>query len=912
MSILRSAAVMAFCAGCAAAAPTILHVAVDGTAKGPGTAAAPYATLEQARDAIRAMQPRPAGGVTVMVHAGTYELTQSFALTAADSGTAEAPVVYQAVPGDEVRLSGGQDVPTDALRAVDEDDVLKRLDPAARGQVLQADVKALGVDLGQFPPRYRGAPAVPELFFNDQRMTLARWPNEGWTHIKSILDQGAVPRNNDKSKQGGIFEYDGDRPSRWDVDAGVWLLGYWCFDWFEETIRIKAIDTEKLTIELAEPTVYGVRQGNPSPRRFCALNVLEELDSPGEYYLDRANGRLYFWPPSSPAGQRLALSTLNAPLVALNGCSHVTLRGFTLEAGLDNGLNVSDGTQDAIEACVVRNFRNKGIAVNGGDRHRVEACDIHDTGTGGMTLAGGDRKTLTPAGHEALNNHIWDYAKLQLTYASAIHISGVGNLAAHNRLHGGPHMAVGISGNDHLFEYNVIYDACTASDDAGAFYKGRDPSMRGNVLRYNFWYDIGSPMGHGNAAVYFDDGDGGETVYGNVFFRCGEPGRGSFGTVFSHGGHDLTAENNIFIECRRALGSSPWNAKRWQTMLEAALWQERLLKTVDITSPTYTAHYPELVGYMHPDPEVPRVNRAKKNVFVMCGEVSSGNWQWSEDDNLVTNDDPGFVDLNHGDFRLKPGCEVFQKIRGFVPPPVEDMGLQVSALRPRVPARRWTDAPPKPLPPPDNRRAGGAKPAPRRGPAPVFSCSPSTAAIKVDGALDEWPTKDAKATMPLAFNYTGEKSKRTSSAWLCYDAGKLYLGLDNSIDPSTKLASNQWGTSDAIEVTVRVPGGKHPISVIRGYGNGRLEFGTTDVGSVEPKTMDPGGTTYACTRPAEDHWLAEFAIPFEMLGFDPAKTPKVMFNISVRKVQDNLWLQWAPTASNTYNVDNGGLLEFGK
>ena len=114
-------------------------------------------------------------------------------------------------------------------------------------------------------------------------------------------------------------------------------------------------------------------------------------------------------------------------------------------------------------------------------------------------------------------------------------------------------MAVGIGGNDHVFEYNVVHDVCNASDDAGALYKGRNPSCRGNVIRYNLWRDIGSPMGHGTAAVYFDDGDGGDTVFGNIFVRCGYPGKGSFGTVFSHGGHDNIAENNLFIDCQRAL-----------------------------------------------------------------------------------------------------------------------------------------------------------------------------------------------------------------------------------------------------------------------------------------------------------------------------------------------------------------------
>jgi hypothetical protein len=95
--------------------------------------------------------------------------------------------------------------------------------------------------------------------------------------------------------------------------------------------------------------------------------------------------------------------------------------------------------------------------VSGGTGHRVEGRDIHDTGTGGLVLEGGDRKTLAPAGHEAVNNHIWRFSQHQLSYASGIILGGVGNRAAHNLLHDAPHMAVGIGGNDHVFEYNAPF-----------------------------------------------------------------------------------------------------------------------------------------------------------------------------------------------------------------------------------------------------------------------------------------------------------------------------------------------------------------------------------------------------------------------------------------------------------------------
>lgn len=654
----------------------------------------PFASLKRARQALRQADrslPR-----SVVIGGGTYRLDATLVLGPEDSGGENAPVVWQAAAGQEVRLSGGAPVPPEAFQPVAEAATLARLDTVARGQVVQADLTPLQLGLSTAAPRrFRGPPPVPELFCNDQRMTLARWPNEGWTTIARILDAGSDPRNGDATSRPGVFEYAGQRPSRWNPESGVWLHGYWCFDWYDEVIPVRSIDTATRQITLAQPHLYSVRQGNPSPRRWRAINLLEELDQPGEYYIDPANQQLYFWPPTELKRARIVLATLGQPVVALRDTAYVTLRGFIVETSQGDGIQVSGGKRNRLQACQVRNIRQLGIRIDGGTQHAVEACDIHDTGTGGLVLAGGDRRTLTPAGHQALNNHIWRFSQHQLTYANAVMLEGVGNRVAHNLIHDAPHQAIGVSGNDHVFEYNVVHDVCLETDDCGAYYKGRNPSCRGNVVRYNFWHHIGSPMGHGNAAIYFDDGDGGDTVIGNVFYRCGDPGRGSFGTVFSHGGHDNLAENNVFIECKRALGSAPWNDQRWQAALDGGggcFWQTRLLQEVDITQPPYTTRYPALIGFLKPRPGQPRVNRAARNLMVRCGEMKSGNWQVSEDDNWSTEEDPGFVDPSRGDFRLRPESKVFSRISGFQPLPLDKMGLYADPLRPTPPIEPWPEA----------------------------------------------------------------------------------------------------------------------------------------------------------------------------------------------------------------------------
>jgi hypothetical protein len=113
-------------------------------------------------------------------------------------------------------------------------------------------------------------------------------------------------------------------------------------------------------------------------------------------------------------------------------------------------------------------------------------------------------------------------------------------------------------------------------------------------------------------------------------------------------------------------------------------WDNKLLKEVDITKPPYTTHYPSLAGFMAPHSGQLRINRAANNVFVKCADVYSGNWQVHQDENWITDSDPGFVNASAGDFRLERSSKVFWKLPGFQPIPFEKIGLIKNVLRPTV------------------------------------------------------------------------------------------------------------------------------------------------------------------------------------------------------------------------------------
>jgi hypothetical protein len=225
---------------------------------------------------------------------------------------------------------------------------------------------------------------------------------------------------------------------------------------------------------------------SPRRSRWYGLNLLSELDSPGEYYLDREDGRLYFWPPTSEGTAALFMAE---GFIRADGLNYVTFRGLIFESCRAAAITVDGGRHTRIVGCTIRNTGHAGIDINGGVDHEVYGCDIYDCGEGGISMSGGDRPTLAPARHNAENNHVYRYSRRSRTYRSAIAVSGVGCRIAHNLIHDGPHMALAARGNDHLIEYNEIHNVVYESGDAGAFYVGRDWTQRGTVLRYNYWHD---------------------------------------------------------------------------------------------------------------------------------------------------------------------------------------------------------------------------------------------------------------------------------------------------------------------------------------------------------------------------------------------------------------------------------------
>jgi len=562
----------------------------------------PFATLARARDAVRQRKTegeRPHQPVTVVVQSGTYLLDQPLEFTADDSGTRDAPIVYKSEPGESVRISAATRIT--GWQSVTAADVRAQLDEAARDQVQQADLESLGItDFGS--PASGGI----ELFFNDRPMTLARWPNEGFVPVVNVMGKTRRVTRGIQGCEEGIFEYEGDRPLRWDSEQDVWVHGYWFWDWAEQRHPVKAIDTGRRTIEVHPPYHgYGYRKG----QWFYAFNLLSEIDQPGEWYVDRERGILYFWPPS-PVEKGEAIVSRLPSILSLKDVSHVSFQGFTFEGARGTAVTISGGVECQLIGCTFRNAGGWAARASGGQRHRVVDCHVYQMGAGGISLRGGDRASLTPAGHVAENNHIHDYARVKRVYQPAIDLHGVGNRAAHNLIHDAPHMGIGFRGNDHRIEFNEIHRVCLESNDAGAIYTGRDWTMRGTIIRHNYLHHINGFKGRGCMGVYLDDMYCGTEISGNIFYRVTR-------AAFIGGGRDCVVKHNLFVDCKpalhvdsRALGWAHGHSDKW---IEEGRTQGTL-SGIRYDQPPYSERYPELVRILDEQPAAPKGNRVFGNV----------------------------------------------------------------------------------------------------------------------------------------------------------------------------------------------------------------------------------------------------------------------------------------------------------
>lgn len=679
-----------------------IFVSPKGSDNAEGSLSHPLKTISAAIKKAESIQQE---NVQILLRGGTYVQSSTLEIGTRYNCASLSILPYN---NEKVSISGGQTIPLSKMKKISDKGILGRLPESTRGQVREIDFKRLGIPMADLRASGFGRPSSPawsELFADDKPLEISRWPNDSTVLIGKVIEPGTGEHTKDAKNP--VFEYNEERPSAWENAGQFWISGYFAHGYASDMIKVDHLDAETRTIHTAQQTVYGFMTG-ADWRRWYALNLLEELDRPGEYVIDKENEKMYVYLPDGT--RKIDVSVLDEPLVAIENCKNVTVSNITFEYGRSIGIYLENTEHVRIKGCTIRNMGGVGVSVGKGTQasdsstlrpHAAEAggeaksrvvgdllgkvyqdilyyrnsgkdngivdCYIYNVGGGGVSLGGGNRATLTRADNFVENCLIHDFNRVEKSYRPGVWMDGVGNRITRCNIYNAPSMAILFHGNEHTIEYCRITNVCSEVDDQGAIYYGRDASELGNVIRYCYFHKL-SPR-HRVTATYHDDGACGGEVYGNIYHNAGSL------PVLIGGGHFHHYHHNIFIDSPVAIHLDN-RMQNWGTgMIVPGGIIDQRLNTVKFKEPPYSTAYPFLTHYWDTDASYPHDNLIEGNLFYRIDNIVHGQTQWAEfRNNWATNNDPGFVDPENPLKGFRKDAPVFKYISGFPELPFDKIG----------------------------------------------------------------------------------------------------------------------------------------------------------------------------------------------------------------------------------------------
>jgi len=667
--------------------------------------------------------PQP---VTVLVRGGKYFPEQTLHLSAADSGTADAPVTYAAYPGETPVISGGRRV-TD-WKPYREGIYVAEI-PETRGQ-------------GLF---------FRQLYANGERQVRSRYPkadsrdprwNGRWAHSRK--DDAAVESWPSDPRlvwdEPDAFKRPWAKPTQGEVyfmpAQNSW--GDICL------ARIRSVDPANHIIRLA----HGARDFNANPffccreglrpeySQFIVENLLEELTEPGEWCLDTEEGRLYFRPAKGSIADLEVVIPAVKCLLHMERVEHVRVSGLTFTETLGGEpssqytdvegvgalfppmgweyigetVYLSDCKGCRLEHSRIVNVGGNGIYMrNGNEANLIRHNEIAHVGGHGVALAGARYRPYAdpslgampggmpdipphPRFNEITDNAI-HHIGLVDTYTAGVFLGlGAWNRVAHNEIHDVAHLAVSLGNYQfgrNCIEYNRIARAGRVTNDTGAINCWNEATLGaisppaaeavGHVIRYNHISDTGNTS-HGDTAyhhtcgVYLDNWTSNCLIYGNLVVNE------AMGVVLK--GRNNIVQNNLFVgagDCGIALmshASYPEHAAMVSNnIFYGGSPQAALLKIADRTPRRRVLWQCDNNLCFRPGDPDPVIGKSEgRDVWRMAAwrEMSSREGDAYDANSLVA--DPLFVDPAAGDYRLRPDSPALAL--GFVPIPVERIGIR--------------------------------------------------------------------------------------------------------------------------------------------------------------------------------------------------------------------------------------------
>jgi hypothetical protein len=555
------------------------YVSPNGNDSNSGTAEQPFATPEGAVAAVRrelALKKDHPEPINVLFKEGVYRLSAPLKFTPADSGTANAPVTYAAVSGENVIISGG--VP-----------------------ICGTWTQTLGKPYWEIPlPKAKaGGWIFNSLSVNGLSRMRARFPKDGARELRAEgVEPGGDPLHSLQYREG---DFDPSWTNPTDIDV-VFLA-----NWTPVIHRVREVVPGKRVIRFQGADQHRVDHWDMMPRYYLS-NVFEALNEPGEWYLNRKTGVLYYYPMP---GEDLSKASVEVPLlksrmIEFDGdlysdhpVEYLNFRGLHFRC-VDGDLDRYDGQyrqghmfldaaifarglrHASFELCEFSQLGEYAMELGYGCRDiTIRQCHFWDLGAGAMQIGVSTLKelkaTVTPGtspgsdaeasrevhGITVDNNLIHRLGTIWHGCYGIVNRFASGTRITHNEIFDTHWDAVGLDArwdwkgekysHDNEVSYNHLHDLGLGYGcDAGAIYQfgPLDTHIHHNLIHDTRAY----PYNTGFTGVYLDETSRGAVVENNLAYNL------DWVAYLQHFGEDNVFRNNIGAYARDGffhLGSAP-------------------------------------------------------------------------------------------------------------------------------------------------------------------------------------------------------------------------------------------------------------------------------------------------------------------------------------------------------------------